>query len=70
MTCAGVALSMPVACGLLCVDNVLDTKLFETATKEIDNETSTDYKPEVLTIKDKKRAERRIKTISSPVASL
>ena len=68
MTCAGVALSMPVACGLLCVDNVLDTDLFETATKA--NEASADDKPEVLTIKDKKRTERKSKTITSPVASL
>lgn len=70
MTCAGVVLSMPIACGLLCVDNVLDTKLFETATQTIEKEATDDRPEEILTSNNKKRTERRTKKISSPVASL
>ena len=34
MTCVGIVLAMPVACGMVCIDNVLDTTLFDSATKK------------------------------------
>eukprot|EP00531_Pseudo-nitzschia_arenysensis_P012554 CAMPEP_0116155722 /NCGR_PEP_ID=MMETSP0329-20121206/22461_1 /TAXON_ID=697910 /ORGANISM="Pseudo-nitzschia arenysensis, Strain B593" /LENGTH=388 /DNA_ID=CAMNT_0003652779 /DNA_START=263 /DNA_END=1429 /DNA_ORIENTATION=+ len=62
LTVVGMVLTMPIACGLLCVDNVLDTNYFESASKALKNITSDkpiSDKPEFLVIEDKRCRRRR-----------
>ncbi len=57
----GMVLTMPLACGLLCVDNVFDTNYFESASKTWKNITcdkSISDKPEFLVIEDKRSRKR------------
>jgi hypothetical protein len=62
MTCVSMVLAMPVACGLVCIDNILDTTLFDTVTQKYYQKMtpfSSSSKPEIVTndkYKDAKRS--------------
>uniref|UniRef100_A0A7S0XL84 Uncharacterized protein n=1 Tax=Pseudo-nitzschia delicatissima TaxID=44447 RepID=A0A7S0XL84_9STRA len=57
VSCVGMVLTMPIACGLLCIDNVLDTNYFESASESLKTASTSD-KPEFLVIEEKKRSHR------------
>eukprot|EP00533_Pseudo-nitzschia_delicatissima_P016871 CAMPEP_0197265742 /NCGR_PEP_ID=MMETSP1432-20130617/2576_1 /TAXON_ID=44447 /ORGANISM="Pseudo-nitzschia delicatissima, Strain UNC1205" /LENGTH=370 /DNA_ID=CAMNT_0042730515 /DNA_START=179 /DNA_END=1291 /DNA_ORIENTATION=+ len=57
VSCVGIVLTMPIACGLLCIDNVLDTNYFESASESLKTASTSD-KPEFLVIEEKKRCHR------------
>ena len=72
LMCASIVLATPVACGMLCIDNVIGTNLFDPAAESFRKHTSVDpCNPEILTIKQKrtKRSHRKKKRINQTEAA-
>lgn len=61
MACASMVLAMPVACGLLCVDNILNTTFFDAATESY-RKTPTNTSPEIMGKNTKGSAGKKAKS--------
>jgi len=59
MTCVSMVLAMPVACGMVCIDNVLDTTLFDTATQKYHLTPTSSSKLDTTVANDKYKDAKR-----------